>query len=110
MMAPTFLHGAMLGAATLGFLSLALGMEDHAEQILGRVPPRVIRRLARLAGWLGLTAALAIGVWGFGWGMGPVWTLGWASVAALSVVFGLAKWKSRNRLARPAAARPGRAG
>ena len=53
---------ALLVVTTFAFAALALGMERHAKDVLGVVPaPR--RRLGlRIAGWVLLAVAMALGM------------------------------------------------
>lgn len=87
--------GAHLGILLLslaGFAALALATERYSEHLLQRVPALAWRRVARVAGWLLLFAALALGIDVLGPSVGiTLWT-GWLSVAALALVFGLPKW------------------
>ncbi len=77
--------GAFL-TAFAGFLSLALAMRRHEQQLCHHTLSDLTRQLLRLAGFVGLTASLALCVARSGWAVGPVLWLGLLTLAALSVV------------------------
>ncbi|MET4576390.1 DUF3325 domain-containing protein [Ottowia thiooxydans] len=85
-------HLGLLVVGLLGFIALAVATDRHGAQILGREPGSTLRRLARGAGWVLLAISLGWGVFVLGPGIGITLWLGWLSVAALALVFGIPRW------------------
>lgn len=89
---------AAMASSTLGFAAftaLALAMDRHHEQMLGRrkVPPR--QKLAfRAAGWLLLALSLRASVLGWGWSLGSAIWLGLLTLSAITLIL-LLGWRSR---------------
>lgn len=80
-------HLGVLLIALLGFGALALAMDRHQRNVLGRrLATRSVRCL-RLFGWTLLVLALTLAVRGQGWALGLVAYCGHASLAA-GLVFG----------------------
>lgn len=88
---------ALLVVTTFAFaaLALALGMERHAKDVLGVVPaPR--RRLGlRIAGWVLLAVAMALGMLGWGATVGVVEWTGAMTVATVPLVMLVLPYYSR---------------
>lgn len=91
----TGVHLGILAVSLGGFFLLALATERHAGHLLGRLPASHWRLLARIAGWLLLSAALAWAIAALGTGIGITLWLGWLSIAALAWVFIIPRWPWR---------------
>jgi Protein of unknown function (DUF3325) len=85
-------HLGILGVSLLGFFSLALATERHAEHLLGRLPKPHWRHLARTVGWLLLALSLGWAMAALDIGVGITLWLGWLTVAALAWVFTFPQW------------------
>lgn len=85
-------HLTILVISVLGFFALALATERHAEHLLRRLPAPPVRHVARAVGWGLLALSLALGIAYMDVGVGIALWLGWLSIAALALVFGLPKW------------------
>lgn len=87
------IHLAMLALSFLGFVALAIGTERYAKHLLRTMPAPRWRTAARIAGWLLLAGALALGVTGLVTaGVGIAIWVGWISLAAVALVFALPRW------------------
>jgi hypothetical protein len=75
-------HVVALVTCLLSFGALALAMERHQHDIVGRVLAASTTRWLRTAGWLGLGLALYVLVQAQGWGMALVSFSGHTSLAA----------------------------
>lgn len=73
----------------LAFGALALAMDRHQEDILGRTLARGHTRALRTAGWLALGATLAWAVREQGWSLGLIAWTGHISASAGIVFLGL---------------------
>ena len=83
-LAPIFHHALILALATPGLAALALAMERHQQDVLGRLlKPRTTRGL-RAGGWLLLLLALGHALHHLG---GPIGIVTW--VGHLSLATGL---------------------
>ena len=81
-LAPIFHHALILALATPGFAALALAMERHQQDVLGRLlKPRTTRGL-RAGGWLLLLLALGHALHHLGGPIGIVTWVGHLSLAA----------------------------
>lgn len=74
----------------VGFGLLALASDREGRTVTGQSPSLRRKRLLRAVGWPVLVLALTIGVIGWRGNFGTVVWLGWLTVAALIVVFGIA--------------------
>lgn len=83
-------HLAVLLLSLGGLALLALASEREGELLLRRSVPLAHRRLLRCLGWPLLASALAVCVGGWFGHFGTVLWLGWLSVAAVALVFGIA--------------------
>jgi len=93
-------HLAVLASSLGGFALLALASEREGEALLRQPATGAQRRLFRLLGWPLLVLALALCVRGWFAHFGIVLWLGWLSVAAVALVFGIAYWPWRAAPAR----------
>lgn len=100
-MTAIWLNAAMLLSSTGGFLALALASEKPGAALMGHQPAPAQRWGLRLLGWPLLALALALGVIGWGPGVGGVTWLGWLAAAGAGLVFALPYWE-RARAAPPA--------
>lgn len=91
----TGVHLGILLIGLLGFFALALATERWADHLLRRTPAPTWRHLARAVGWGLLALSLALAVLELNAGVGITVWLGWLSLAALVLVFGLPKWPWR---------------
>lgn len=91
----TAVHLSILLIGLLGFFALALATERYAHQLLRRIPTPPWRHLARAVGWGFLALSLALAMFELNAGVGITFWLGWLSIAALVLVFGLPKWPWR---------------
>ncbi|WP_332746964.1 DUF3325 domain-containing protein [Hydrogenophaga sp.] len=88
----TSVHLGILLIGLLGFFALALVTEHCAERLLRRVPTPSWRLLSRSLGWGLLALSLSLAIARLNAGVGITLWLGWLSIAALALVFGLPKW------------------
>lgn len=88
-------HLAVLILSLGGFGLLALASEREGEVLLQRVSTAAERRLFRWLGWPLLGLALALCIRGWYAHFGTILWLGWLSVAAVALVFGVAYWPWR---------------
>lgn len=88
-------HLAVLASSLGGFALLALASEREGALLLRRATTAAERRVFRWLGWPLLGLALALCVRGWLAHFGTVLWLGWLSVAALALVFGIAYWPWR---------------
>ncbi|MCB5190922.1 DUF3325 domain-containing protein [Methylobacillus arboreus] len=92
-------HFAVLLLTLGGFAALAVSMEKHGRQLTGRDLPEKKRRLVYWLGWVLLALALAVGVGGWHWNIGPVVLVGWLSVAGMALAFTMPWWPLQPKLA-----------
>lgn len=85
-------HVAVLLFALAGFAALAASMEKHGRGLTGRELSLGQRRFVYWLGWSLLAIALACGVAGWRWNIGPVVLLGWLSVVGVLIAFMLPWW------------------
>lgn len=88
----TGVHLGILVVGLLGFFALALATERWAHHLLSRTPAPPWRHLARAVGWGLLALSLALAMVELKVSVGITFWLGWLSIAALLLVFGLPKW------------------
>jgi len=91
----TAVHLLVLLISLAGFAGLALAMPKHGKAIFRQPLSDARRQLLRLAGWLLLAVALALGMDRWRFDIGTVTWLGWLSVAGLVLVFVLSRWAVR---------------
>ena len=93
----------------VGFGLLALASDREGRTVTGQSPSLRRKRLLRAVGWPVLVLALTIGVIGWRGNFGTVVWLGWLTVAALILVFGIALVfpAGRDRRRERGARRPG---
>jgi len=87
----TGLNIVVFVASILGFTGLALAMPKHSKAVFQQPLSDTCRQLLRLAGWLLLAVALALGIARWRFDIGTVTWLGWLSVAGLALVFVLSR-------------------
>lgn len=80
---------ALFLCVLIGFGLLALASDREGRTLTGQSPSPRRKGLLRAAGWPLLVAGLTIGVAGWRGNFGPVVWLGWLTVAALIIVFGI---------------------
>ncbi|MCB5185767.1 DUF3325 domain-containing protein [Methylobacillus gramineus] len=85
-------HLAVLFFSLAGFAALAISMEKHTLQLIGRELPARQRQWVYWLGWTSLAVALAIGAAGWHWNIGPVVLVGWLSVAGVALAFLMPWW------------------
>ena len=93
-------HLTVLLLSTLGFAALALAMERHQEDLLGRALPANTAHGLRGIGWAALLLALGVIVSAQGWGVGLASFSGHTSLGA-GLVFGALVIGTRRKAKRP---------
>jgi len=88
----TAAHMVVFLLCAAGFAALALAMDRHQQDVLGRALPPRATQLLRGAGWALLLAALWQAVGAKGWALGLVAYSGHASAAAGLVFVALLAW------------------
>ena len=88
----TAYHLVVLLFALGGFAALAASMEKHGKELTGRALGERQRQCLYWLGWGLLAIALACGVSGWHWNIGPVVLLGWLSLAGVLLAFCLPWW------------------
>ena len=78
----------------VGFAALALSMNRHQRDIIGRKLSDREQNLTRAAGWLSLAASLAVDIAGLGSAYGATAWFGHMSISAWIVVATLC-WRKR---------------
>ena len=88
-------HLAIFLCSLLGFAALAMAMDRHQADVLGRALSTGATRVLRMLGWAGLVAALVVAVRSQGWSLGLVSLSGHTSFGAGLVFGGLIAWHRR---------------
>lgn len=82
------------GLTLLGMASLALAQDRHARVLIGSQLKKPWLRIVRGTGTSSLIAGAAIGCMGYGYGVGLVTYLAWATVAAWIIAL-LIAWRRK---------------
>ncbi|SNR79911.1 Protein of unknown function [Methylobacillus rhizosphaerae] len=96
----TAYHVTVLLFALASFAAFALSMEKHGRELTGRDLSVGLRKGMYWLGWGLLAVALAIGVAGWHWNIGPVIWLGWLSIVGVAIAFLMPWWPLRPQPAR----------
>lgn len=88
-------HLAVSLVSLLAFALLALSMDRHQQDLLGRELPASQSRMLRIGGWLALLASLVMAVAANGWSFGLVSWCGHLSLSAGVVVLAAIAWDRR---------------
>jgi len=95
----TAYHMAVLLFAWGGFFALAVSMEKHGKELIGRELSAGQRQRCYWLGWGLLAIASAFAVAGWHWNIGPVVMVGWLSAIGVLLAFLMPWWPLQQKQA-----------